>query len=410
MCVLIAVLDGFDAQIIGMLAPAIAKQLQVPVSQLTPVFVAGQVGMLVGAVLLGPQADRFGRKVIIIVSTLIFGALTAATAAAGNIDQLVICRFLTGVGLGGALPNAIALASEYSPKRHSRTTVATIMCGMPLGSVLGGLSSAALLPTHGWQSLFVLGGIVPVIIALCAIVMMPESARYLAATAGTERRLGKIMGRIAPDLAAGQLYAAAPNRVMKAPLRELFSEGRAQSTVLLWIPHFMNLVVIYFIVSWLPAVLTSAGHAATQGITALSLFSLGGVLGCLVQGPLMNRYGTRSVLLTQLLVYVVMAAVLAQNAHNFPVIALVCFLIGISVNAAQAGINVMAAEVYPTNMRATGIGYAVGAGRVGSICGPLLGGALLAWGWQASDIFLAGIVPALCAATAVALNRKLASH
>lgn len=406
MCILIAVLDGFDAQIIGMLAPAIAKQLAIPVSSFTPVFVAGQVGMLFGAVLLAPMADKYGRKLVIIVSTLIFGSLTMATAFATTIDQLALLRLLTGVGLGGALPNAIALAAEYSPKRHARTTVATLMCGMPLGSVLGGLSSSVLLPLHGWHSLFILGGAFPLIVALLAMMMLPESARYLAAKAGADQRLHALMRRIAPDLGRGQRYAAATQNASKIPLRELFTEGRARATLLVWVPYFMNLVVIYFIVSWLPSVLTAAGYPPKSGIAALTSFSVGGVIGCLVQGPLMNRHGIRKVLLIQLAAYALLAAILAHYTADLIVTVGVCLLIGVAVNAAQAGFNVMAAEIYPTNMRATGIGCAVGAGRVGSICGPVAGGALLAAGWDASSIFLAGVIPALIAATAIALNRQ----
>lgn len=406
MCILIAVLDGFDAQIIGMLAPAIAKQLAIPVSSFTPVFVAGQVGMLIGAVLLAPLADKYGRKLIIVASTLIFGGLTMATAFATTIDQLALLRLLTGVGLGGALPNAIALAAEYSPKRHARTTVATLMCGMPLGAVLGGLSSSVLLPIYGWQSLFILGGVLPLIVALFAMMMLPESARYLAAKAGAGQRLTNLMRRIAPDLDQGQRYAAVSQNASKVLLRELFTDGRARGTILLWIPYFMNLVVIYFIVSWLPSVLTAAGHLPTSGIAALSSFSVGGVIGCLIQGPLMNRYGARKVLLIQLVSYAMFAAILAQYTQNLAVTVALCMMIGVAVNAAQAGFNVMASEIYPTHMRATGIGCAVGAGRVGSICGPVAGGTLLAAGWDASSIFLAGVIPALIAATAVALNRQ----
>jgi len=406
MCVMITVLDGLDAQIIGMLAPTISRDLMIPINHFGMVFVVGQVGMLLGAISLGPLADRFGRKTMIVTSTLVFGSLTLATATATTIEQLATLRLLTGIGLGGALPNAIALAAEYSPKRRARTTVASLMCGMPLGSVAGGLLSALLLPLYGWQSLFVLGGIVPLMVALLAIVVMPESARYLAAKVGGEERLGSIMRRIAPELSAGQRYAAADQSVAKVPLRELFTNGRAPDTVLLWIPYFMNLVVIYFIVSWLPAVLISAGHAVQTGITALSLYSLGGVVGCLIQGPLMNRFGARRVLLIDIFSYAVLAALLARWSGDFMVMATICFLIGVTVNAAQAGFNAIAAEIYPTHMRATGVGCAVGAGRVGSICGPLLGGVLLTGGRDAAHIFLAGLVPAACAAAAVALNRK----
>ncbi|MES2260904.1 MAG: MFS transporter [Pseudomonadota bacterium] len=407
MCILVAVLDGFDTQTIGMLAPAISKDLGIPIKGFGPVFSAGLVGMLIGAVVLGPLADRFGRKTMIVLSTILFGSLSLSTAYATSFEQLLVLRLITGIGLGGALPNAIALASEYAPSRHARTTVATLMCGMPLGAVLGGIISSILLPLHGWQSVFVVGGILPILVALLALGFMPESARYLIAKGGDSRQLAGIMRRIAPDLAASQAYRAPAQQRHGVPVRELFVDGRWVDTVMLWIPYFMNLVVLYFIVSWMPAVLTGSRHPVTVGITAISLFSMGGVFGCILQGPLMNRYGARRVLLSELACYAALALTLAYRSESFAVVMAVSALMGVVVQGAQAGFNALAAEIYPTHMRATGVGFAVGVGRIGSICGPLAGGLMLGLQMDVQHIFLAGMVPALIAATAIACNRKV---
>ncbi|MGO4303217.1 MFS transporter [Cupriavidus sp. RAF12] len=406
LCILVAVLDGFDTQTIGMLAPAMSAELGIPVRSFGPIFSAGLVGMLIGAVTLGPLADRHGRKTMIVLSSVLFGSLSLATAYATSFDQLLILRLLTGVGLGGALPNAISLASEYAPKRHARTTVATLMCGMPLGAVLGGLVSSALLPVHGWHSVFVVGGVLPLAVALLAAAFMPESARFLIARGGDAGRVAAIMRRIAPELGASQVYRAPQAPRGGVPVRELFTGGRAAETVLLWIPYFLNLVVLYFIVSWMPALLIGAQHPASVGITAISLFSIGGVAGSIAQGPLMNRFGARRVLLCELLAYAALAVVLANWSASFATVATVSLLIGIAVQGAQAGLNALAAEIYPTHMRATGVGCAIGMGRIGSICGPLLGGVMLGLQWDVAHIFLAGIVPALVAAIAIAGNRK----
>lgn len=406
MCILVAVLDGFDTQTIGMLAPAMSKELGIPIKSFGPIFSAGLVGMLMGAVVLGPLADRYGRKTMIVLSSILFGSLSLATAYATSFDQLLVLRLLTGVGLGGALPNAISLASEYAPKQHARTTVATLMCGMPLGAVLGGLVSSALLPAHGWHSVFIVGGILPLAVALLACAFMPESARFLIARGGDPRKLAAIMRRIAPELDAAQVYRAPVAQHKGVPVRELFTGGRAIDTVLLWIPYFMNLVVLYFIVSWMPAVLIGAQHPVTVGITAISLFSFGGVAGSIAQGPLMNRFGARRVPLCELLGYAALAVVLANWSASFAAVAVVSLLMGVAVQGAQAGFNALAAEIYPTHMRASGVGCAVGIGRIGSICGPLLGGVMLGLQWDVSHIFMAGIVPALIAAAAVAVNRK----
>lgn len=405
LCILVAVLDGFDTQTIGMLAPSIGASLGVPVKAFGPVFGAGLVGMLLGAVVLGPLADRYGRKTMIVLSCVLFGSLSLATAYAQSLEQLLVLRLLTGIGLGGALPNAIALASEYSPRRHARSTVTTLMCGMPLGAVLGGAVCALMLPRLGWQAVFVVGGVLPLAVALLIALTMPESARFLIARGQDMARLAAIMRRIAPDLRGDESYRAADGAAAGVPIRLLFTEGRAAGTILLWIPYFLNLVALYFIVSWMPAVLIGAHHPASVGIAAITAFSVGGVLGSLMQGALMNRFGARPVLLCELLAYAALALVLATWPHDYAVVIAASLAIGVTVQGAQAGLNALAAEIYPTRMRATGIGCAVGIGRIGSISGPALGGVLLGWNWSAGDIFMAGIVPALAAAIAVAVNR-----
>ena len=406
LCMLTAVLDGFDTQVIGMLAPVMSRSLDVPAAHFGPVFSAGLVGMLIGAVTLGPLADRYGRKRLIVLSSIIFGALSLATAFAQNIEQLLLLRLATGIGLGGALPNAIALASEYAPKRHARTIVSTLMCGMPLGATIGGGVSAMLLPVYGWPSVFVAGGALPLIAALLSIRFMPESPGFLVLRADKRVQLDSIVRRIAPDVDPAAVRANATGKPTRVPLRELFARGRAMQTALLWVPYFMNLVVLYFIVSWMPAVLVGAHQTVGTGIEAVALFSLGGVAGCLVQGPLMNRFGMRRTMLCQLIGYMLLAIALARTADDPTLVIGISLLMGVVVQGVQAGLNALATEIYPTHMRATGVGCAVGIGRIGSISGPLLGGWLLQLHWTASEVFLAGIAPALAAAIAIAVNRR----
>ena len=377
LCMLIAVLDGFDTQVIGMLAPVMSQSLGVPVALFAPALSAGLVGMLIGAFTLGPLADRYGRKRLIVISATMFGLLSLATAFARGMEQLLVLRLLTGIGLGGALPNAISLASEYSPKRLVRTIVSTLVCGMPLGATLGGVIRGVLLPVYGWQSVFVVGGTLPLIAALLSMSFMPESPEILAQCVEKREQLNSIVRRIAPDVDLASVGARSAERPQRVPLRELFEQGRAVQSVLLWIPYFMNLVVLYFIVSWMPSVLVGAHQTVGTGIKAVTLFSIGGVLGCLTQGPLMNQFGVRRSMLCQLLVYMLLAMVLAKSADAAPLVIGVSFVLGVAVQGVQGGLNALAAEIYPARMRATGVGCAVGIGRVGSFAGPLAGGVLL---------------------------------
>lgn len=405
-CILIAVLDGFDTQTIGMLAPAMSADLGIVLVQFGPIFSAGLFGMLIGAMVLGPLADRYGRKTMVVSSTIVFGGLSLATAFASSYEELLVLRFVTGVGLGGALPNALALASEYSPKRLARVVVATLMCGMPLGAVVGGVVTSILLPVYGWHSIFIVGGVLPLAVALFAAAFMPESARFLISQGRNRGRLSSIMRRIAPELPPTQTYVIPQVTIGSIPIASLFSDGRWKDTILLWVPYFMNLVVLYFIVSWMPAVLVSAKHPVTVGITAISLFSAGGVVGCLLQGWLMSLFGVRKVIVVELAIYGALAAAMAINADSYVAVVVVSVLMGVVIQGAQAGLNVLATEIYPTRMRATGIGFAIGIGRIGSICGPLAGALMLSLQMHATQIFLMGIAPAVLAAVAILVNRR----
>ena len=407
LCIAVAVLDGFDTQTIGFLAPAIARSLALPLPGFGSVFTAGLFGLMIGAITLGPLADRFGRKRMLVLATLAFGAFAFATAFAHTLPQLLIVRFLTGLGLGGAMPNVVALASEFSPRRLARVCVTILFCGMPAGAVVGGLVSAALLPRYGWHSVFYVGGVLPVAVALAVAIWMPESVRYLTTLPDGRARARKIMSRIAPELAQRDIeFVSGEARHSGVPLRHLFMEGRAGRTILLWIPYFMNLLVLYFIISWLPAVMVRTGSSITLGIQAITAFSLGGVIGSLLQGRLMDRFGSIPVLSVEFAFYIGFVVVLATQLLGVAGILVATGLAGIAVQGAQAGLNALAAEIYPTSMRGTGVGCALAVGRIGSILGPIAGSLMLAFNWNAQQIFLAGAIPGVIAVMAILCSRR----
>ncbi len=409
MCGFVAVLDGFDTQSIGFLAPAIAESLKVPLPSFAPVFVAGLLGLMCGAGVLGPVADRWGRKWTIVLSTLLFGLFSFLTASASSFNELLLFRFVTGIGLGGAMPNVVALTAEYSPKRLQTIFVSMLFTGMPLGAVLGGLVASALLPVWGWQSVFMVGGVLPLTMVVILIARLPESARYLIVRGARSDRVAAIMARVAPgypDL--GRLrFVPGTSALQGFTVRHLFTEGRALGTLLLWVPYFMNLLIIYFVISWLPAVLRQSGMAISAGVTAISLFSLGGIIGSLLQGVSMRKLGASTLLAAEFGLSLLLIGSLGVLPPSLGMILGIAFVLGILIQGAQAGLNALVAEFYPTAIRSTGVGWALGVGRIGSIVGPILGGIMLSLQWNLQQIFLAGTVPALCAGLAILAGSKL---
>jgi AAHS family 4-hydroxybenzoate transporter-like MFS transporter len=400
LCGLVIVLDGFDTQSIGFLAPSMAETLRIPVKNFGPVFAFGLFGLMISSMATGPIADRWGRKWLIVVCTLLFGTFAMLTAQARSFNGLLAFRFLTGLGLGGALSNVVALLSEYAPRRLLAASVSILYCGMPGGAVLATQVGRIMLPRWGWQSVFYAGGILPFVLALLLIAVLPESLRYLEISGANQGKISKILARIAPDLAEARFSRAShEDQRRNAPVKHLFTEGRATATILLWIPYFMNLLILYFVVSWLPAILRQSALPASAGLTAILMFSVGGIAGSFFEGAFMNLWGAPAVMLVQFLCTTLLIVSLAFSPWYTLTMA-ITLVLGFVVQGAQGALGATAATIFPTSIRSTGVGWALGVGRVGSIVGPLLGGLLLRLDWGPREIFLAGAIPALCAAAA----------
>jgi MFS transporter, AAHS family, 4-hydroxybenzoate transporter len=406
LCGLVLVLDGFDSQAINYIAPYVADSIHVPVRNFGPIFSAGLFGLMVAAMTTGPIADRWGRKWPVIVSTLSFAAFSLITVHVATFRELLILRFLTGLGLGGAMPNVVALASEFVPRRILPQVVTLLFVGMPLGGVICGLLSAAIIPKHGWQSVLYIGGAIPLAISLLLIVSLPESIQFLAARSKSPQSVARILSRIAPEFATANLRATPRDtRHEGVPVIHLFTEGRAFGTILLWIPYFMNLLILYFVTSWLPALLKQSGMSGSAGATAAAFVAVGGVFGCLCEGWLIKRNGAYLVLLAEFAIATAFIAALSRIPSSFGLLLAITFVAGFMVIGAQGGLNALAANFYPTAVRSTGVGWALGIGRIGSIVGPLMGGWFLTLGWTPGQILLSGTVAAVCAFVAIFLSR-----
>jgi AAHS family 4-hydroxybenzoate transporter-like MFS transporter len=403
LCCLVAALNGFDGQVIGFLAPSMAADLHVDVRSFGPMFAAGFLGLMMGAMIMGPLGDRVGRKPALLISTLVFGVLAGLTGFVHSMNELVLVRFLTGLGLGGALPNVAALATEYMPKRFNRIPASLIGAAIPAGAMSAGLIATVLVPEWGWRPMFYLGGIMPLMLAAALALALPESARYLSLDPRKQGQVRRIMAKIWPEAARLDAHFAAPARIAESggSVFELFRHGRATFTSMLWVINIMSFMVLYFIISWMPALLKAASLPITAGITSITAFSFGGIVGSLAEGPLMNRFSPERVLLAEYIAFAVLVGVLAALPLSVGLVAILSFVLGVTVQAAQAGLIIFAVTLYPTEIRSTGAGWGVAVGIVGSIIGPLLGGAAMLAGWSPQAIFASGAVPALCAAAAV---------
>jgi MFS transporter, AAHS family, 4-hydroxybenzoate transporter len=407
-CAAVLFIDGFDTQAIGYVAPALAKEWGLSKGALGPVFSAGLFGLMIGA-LFGPLADRIGRKKIIIFSTLAFGIGTLVTAFVQDAGMLLAMRLITGLGLGGAMPNAIALTSEFSPHRRRATMVMIMFCGFSVGAALGGLLAAALIPQFGWRSVFVVGGLAPLLLAPILALRLPESVRFLALTGRANQRVAEVLGFINPKagFSSATRFVVHEPGLAGMPVLQLFKAGRTLVTLLLWVVFFMSLLDLYFLSNWLPTVLNDLGASVSEAAAIGSMLQVGGVVGTLALGSVIDRFSFRALALVYFIAVFAVGAI-GQLSHSVVLVTVAIFAAGFCIVGGQIAANALAATYYPTSVRATGVGWALGIGRVGSIVGPLVGGVLLTMKWSAASVFVAAAAAALCAAMAALSLSRLA--
>jgi AAHS family 4-hydroxybenzoate transporter-like MFS transporter len=400
-CAAVLFLDGFDTQAIGYVAPALAKEWGLTKAALGPVFSAGLFGLMIGALLFGPLADRIGRKKIIIFSTLAFGIGTLATAFIQDVNSLLAIRFLTGLGLGGAMPNAIAMTSEFNPRRRRATMVMIMFCGFSVGAALGGFLAAGLIPQFGWRSVFVVGGLVPLLLVPVLVLRLPESVRFLVLTGRAPQQVAQLLGWISPkaSFTAATRFVVHEPELAGIPVLHLFRGGRTLVTLLLWVVFFMSLLDLYFLSNWLPTVLNDLGASVSVAAVIGSMLQVGGIVGTFALGSIIDRFSFRALALVYFVAVFAVGAI-GHLGHSAVLVTLAIFVAGFCIVGGQIAANALAAAFYPTAVRATGVGWALGIGRVGSIVGPLVGGVLLSMKWSAAEVFMTAAGAALCAALA----------
>ena len=369
---LTVVFDGIDNQLLGVALPTIMEEWSAPRSAFAPVVSIGLTGMMVGGALAGLAGDRFGRRTALLASMLLFGVMTAAGAAAASPMHLAFIRLLAGAGLGGAIPNATALAAEYVPRRHRPVAVTLAIVCVPLGATIAGALGIRVLAVVGWRALFLVGGVVPAIGALVLLRVMPESPRYLARHPQRRAELARTLARMGhPTPESATFVDSTEPTAERASIRTLFSPDRRADTLALFAAFFSCLLAVYLGFSWLPALLTSAGFDAGTASTGITAFNLGGVVGALGGSVVMSSFGSRVPMLAMTAGAAAGAVALGLMRIDVsqPVLPILVMLTitGGLINAVQTTMYALAAHVYPSAMRATGVGTAAAVGRVGAI-------------------------------------------
>jgi len=391
--ILIALIDGYDIGAIAFAAPSLIKEWHVAPKELGLVLSASNIGVLFGSQIFGWIGDNYGRKTALIATNLLFGVFTFAAAYAIDLTQLTWLRFIAGLGIGGVIPNVVAINAESAP-RNLRATLAIIAVGtVPMGGALAGFASAALVPTYGWQILFQIGGIVPVVIALAAIIGLPESIKYMTLHESQRSKMVALLAAIRPD------YQVPPNarfviedekQFPSSNPTYLFHDGLAVITPLTWLMFALNLMGYFFLISWTPTLMGAAHVSPGTAALAGAALQVGGTVGALTLCWWLQR-------------------------HRFLAIALLVatFFAGALVLGIQSGINVVGAMIYPTSLRANGSGWQLGIGRLGAIIGPFMGALFV--GLPVQQLYIWSALPFAAGAVVTFLihvlnQRRLSQH
>jgi len=400
LCALVALLDSLDLQSIGLAAPAMIADLHIRPSSLGAVFSAALAGLALGAFSFGLLADRVGRKAVLVGATVCFGLFTICMALAPNLNVLLVYRFCAGLGLGGAMPSFISLTSEYVPRRLRAPVVAVLWAGFPLGGIVGGLLASWIIPALGWQSVFWVGGVLPLLVGAILVVALPESISFLVATAAPADRVQRMLRKAFPAAAvpADATFVLNEERASGVSVLRLFAMGRAIGTTVLWISFFIVFMMLVTNSAWAPTLLKREGIELSQSALAMAVYNLGAMIGTVVAGWLVVRIGPAVVLPIVMVGSAVSLGLVGYAAPSAQLVTTLEGLFGLFLGCGSSGLIALAAIYYPTTIRSTGVGWAMGMGRVGSFAGPLAVGSLVATGLSTIGVFVALGLPALVAA------------
>jgi AAHS family 4-hydroxybenzoate transporter-like MFS transporter len=406
LCGLVMFLDGFNTQAISYIAPYLASEWGLTRAHFGPIFSASLIGLLIGYLAVAPLADRYGHRRLIVLSTLLFGMATLLSAFASGLGDLLALRLVTGIGLGACVPSLVALTAEFSPAPVQATSILTIYAGYSLGFVGAGIASGWLIPNFGWRSLFEFAAGVTFLVVWALLERLPESPEFLLRVGPNATPGRASLPKFDLTVAVDPVLASKALR-LPARLRNLLVPGDVWTTLLLWVVFAINLGAFYATQSWLPTLLTDRGYAGSVVVTATALTTAGGIAIVPLVGPAMDRLGAfRSLAMLYLVGFLFVAAVGVSLEKPLWTLYGAAFLAGCVVSGGQKSAIALGALLYPAETRSTGLGWALGIGRLGGILGPLLFGAAYSGGRSAGEIFFVmGALMAVCGVLVTLMGR-----
>ncbi|CAI3806852.1 Gentisate transporter [Pseudomonas sp. MM221] len=401
-CALIIIFDGYDLVIYGVVLPSLMAEWNLSAVQAGALGSCALVGMMVGALFFGSLSDRIGRRKTIMACVLLFSGVTALNGLATSPETFALCRFVAGLGIGGVMPNVVALMNEYAPGKLRSTLVAIMFSGYSLGGMLSAGLGMLLMPQWGWQAVFYVA-VIPLLLLPLLIYQLPESMDFLLRSGQTERAQA-LLAQAAPTyLPEGDdQLGLASAKGANVSIREMFNDGRAINTLTLWVAFFCCLLMVYALSSWLPKLMSSAGYGLNSSLAFLLVLNTGAIIGAVAGGWLGDRVGIANVLLCFFACGALSLSLLALKAP-VAVLFLLIAVAGASTIGTQILANACAVQYYPPHIRATGLGWAMGIGRLGAIVGPVLGGVLHGANLPYQSSFLAFAVPGAIGAVAILL-------
>lgn len=408
---LVALVDSYDQISLAFAAPSLVREWGIPRSAMGPIFSAQMLGLMIGGILFGYVGDRLGRKFAVVSGMLLFGTLSLLTVAAGSITELLIIRFFVGVGVGGVIPNAIALSNEFSPKRYQVTAVALMFVGYVFGGVGGGMVSAWLIPQFGWEVVFFVGGIIPILLASLLVFTLPESIKFLAmsSTGKRQQEAARIAALMRPDLGitSATMIVNDAAATEKFVLRDLFVGKLKVMTLLVWLAYIANSITAFGLISWMPILIEGMGFDPKAAAMGTALLFAAAALGGLVMSRFVDRFGLSPLILMPAIGIPFVAGIGFLSANMTLILYILTTMTGFFVFGFQNSLHGVAGSIYPTSIRALGVGWALSIGKIGGIIGPFIGGVMMSYDATAEELFVAAAVPLLVSVASVAMLRGL---